>query len=586
MALDGIFLSAIKDEIQGWIGSRIDRIYQPMSQEIIILLRRPKENIKLLISANSNCARINFTKNDFSNPKKPPMFCMLLRKHLENGRLNSVSQEGFDRVINLEFETRNQIGNKVVYILSVEIMGRHSNIILYNKEDGIIVDAIKRVSSSMSSIRPILPKTKYSHVPSQKKLNILDCDSAAVVNKIVEQKDAFLDQALTLTMEGFSPVVSRELSTGVRDKVLGDFDINDKTIIFDRIQKLKQKIINKEYVFVVLMNQDKPAEFSFMDINQYGESYNKKFFSTASELLDFFYLKRDHIERLHKFSDNIINYLKSKISRAERTLNVRQRELKTFSNKNEYKKYGDLLSANLNKVSKGQTSVVVENFYDSNKTITLKIDPDKTPIQNVQKYYKIYKKTKNAKVKLNELIIQAQNEIDFLESELDLICRTTNEEEINEIIEELREQNYYLQATNNKSKSGKKAKNKIKPFKFISSDGFIIWCGKNNKQNDILTTKKANKDDVWLHTHDIHGSHVIIFTDGRKVSDKTLEEAAVIAAYNSKGRNGSKIPVDYTEIRNVHKPKGAKPGMVIFEKQKTIFVDPSSEIVDSLLVDY
>ena len=586
MALDGIFLSAIKDEIQSWIGSRIDRIYQPMSQEIVILLRRPKENIKLLISANSNCARINFTKNDFSNPKKPPMFCMLLRKHLENGRLNSVRQEGFDRVINLEFETRNQIGNKVIYILSVEIMGRHSNIILYNKEDEIIVDAIKRVSSSMSSIRPILPKTKYSRVPSQKKLNILDCDSAVVVNKIVEQKDAFLDQALTSTMEGFSPVISRELSTGVRDKVLGDFDLNDKAILFDRIQKLKQKIINKEYVFVVLINKNKPTEFSFMDINQYGESYNKKFFSTASELLDFFYLEKDHIERLHQCSNNIVNYLKSKISRAERTLNVRQRELKTFSNKDDYKKYGDLLSANLNKVSKGQISVVVENFYDSNKTITLKIDPDKTPIQNVQKYYKIYKKAKNARVKLSELIIQAQNEIDFLESELDLICRTTNEEEINEIIEELREQNYYLKTINNKSKSGKKAKNKIKPFKFISSDGFIIWCGKNNKQNDILTTKKANKDDLWLHTHDIHGSHVIIFTEGKEVPDKTLGEAAVIAAYNSKGRNGTKIPVDYTEIRNVHKPKGAKPGMVIFEKQKTIFADPSSEIVDSLLVDY
>ena len=586
MALDGIFLSAIKDEIQGWIGSRIDRIYQPMSQEIIILLRRPKENIKLLISANSNCARINFTKNDFSNPKKPPMFCMLLRKHLENGRLNSVSQEGFDRVINLEFETRNQIGNKVVYILSVEIMGRHSNIILYNKEDGIIVDAIKRVSSSMSSIRPVLPKTKYSHVPSQKKLNILDCDSAVVVNKIVEQKDAFLDQALTSTMEGFSPVVSRELSTGVRDRVLGDFDINDKTVIFDRIQKLKKKIIDKEYIFVVLMNQNKPAEFSFMDISQYGESYNKKFFSTASELLDFFYLERDHIERLHQSSDNVITYLKNKISRAERTLAVRQRELKIFSNKDDYKQYGDLLSANLNKVSKGQTSVEVENFYDLNKIIILKIDPDKTPIQNVQKYYKTYKKAKNAKTKLNELIVQTKTEIDFLESELDLICRTTNEEEINEIIEELREQNYYLKATNNKSKAGTKTKNKIKPFKFISSDGFIIWCGKNNKQNDILTTKKANKDDVWLHTHEIHGAHVVIFTDGKKVPDKTLEEAAAIAAYNSKGRNGTKIPVDYTEIRNVHKPKGAKPGMVIFENQKTIFANPSSEIVDSLLVDY
>ena len=187
---------------------------------------------------------------------------------------------------------------------------------------------------------------------------------------------------------------------------------------------------------------------------------------------------------------------------------------------------------------------------------------------------------------MNELILESQNEIEFLESELDLVCRTTSEDEINEIMEELYEQNYYLKSTKNKSKSKNKMKNKIKPFKFVSSDGFVIWCGKNNKQNDALTNKKANKDDIWLHTHNIHGSHVVIFTNGEKISDKTLEEAAIIAAYNSKGRNGSKIPVDYTEIKNVHKPNGAKPGMVIFEKQKTILVDPNSEVVKNLLVDY
>lgn len=586
MALDGIFLSAVKDELQNWIGSRIDRIYQPLSQEIVILLRRTRENIKLLISANSNCARIHFTNNSFNNPKTPPMFCMLLRKHLENGRLNSVSQEGFDRIVNLEFETRNHIGNKVVYILSVEIMGRHSNIILYNKDTGIIVDSLKRVSSSMSKNRLILPKIKYSSVPLQKKLNILDCDSAVIVNKIAEQKDVSLDKALVSTIQGISPLVSRELIIGIGDKVSSDFSLNDKTILFDRIQKLKQNIKSKKYVFVVLMNQNKPKDFSFIDINQYGGSYSKKFFSAASDLLDFFYLEKDHIESIHQFSDNIINYLKSKISRAKRTLDVRQQELQNLNNRDEYRNYGDLLSANLNKIKKGQAVVEVENFYDSNKIIFIEIDPSKTPAQNAQKYYKVYKKYKNARVKLKELILESQNEIDFLESELDLIGRANNEDEINEILEELREQNYHLKTSKNKSKSKHKTKNKIKPFKFVSSDGFIIWCGKNNKQNDILTTKKANKDDIWLHTHNIPGSHVIVFTDGKKVPYRTLEEAAVIAVCNSKGRNGSKIPVDYTEVKNVHKPNGAKPGMVIFEKQKTIFVYPSDEVVESLLVDY
>ena len=258
-----------------------------------------------------------------------------------------------------------------------------------------------------------------------------------------------------------------------------------------------------------------------------------------------------------------------------------------FSDKDDYKKYGDLLSANINKIHKGQKIVEVENFYDLNKPVKLKIDPEKSPVQNIQKYYKIYKKAKNARVKLNELIENSRNELEFLESELDLLLRSSNEDELNEIINELNEQGYYLKTARNSSNLKKnKAKNKkLEPLKFMSSDGFVILCGKNNKQNDYLTTKKANKNDIWLHTHNIHGSHVVICANGHAISDKTLEEAAVIAAYNSKGRGGSKISVDYTLIKNVHKPNGAKPGMVIFDNYRTIFVDPDAELVEKLSID-
>ena len=587
MALDGIFLRSIKNELCDYIGSRIDRIYQPLPHEIVIFLRNPRKNVKLLICADSACARIHLTQKALKNPQNPPMFCLLLRKRLGNGRLNSVSQSGLDRVVSLEFETKSEIGDVENYVLSVEIMGRHSNIILYDKKNGVIVDAIKRVSESMSRVRPVLPKIKYESVPSKTKLNILENDPAHIVGKVCETKGCFLDKALLLTIEGISPLISRELSLNMQEKFVESFDILDKTAIFDRIRKLINLIKSNEFKYVALIEKNMPKEFSFIDITQYGKFYSKKFFKSPSELLDFFYSQRDYIQKISQRSSNIIRYLENKIQRIEKTLSVRVKELFSVSNKDEYKKYGDLLSANINNIHRGQKVIEVENFYDSNKPVKLKIDPEKTPVQNIQKYYKIYKKAKSAQKKLKELIENSRSELEFLESELDLVYRSSNEDELGEIVRELNQENYYLKESckgldfkKNKTKS-----KKFKPLKFMSSDGFIILCGKNNKQNDYLTTKKADKNDIWLHTHNIHGSHVIIFSAGRLVSEKTLEEAAIIAAYNSKGRGGSKIPVDYTPIKNVHKPNGAKPGMVIFEKYKTVFVDPDSELVEKLLID-
>ena len=587
MALDGIFLRSIKNELCDYIGSRIDRIYQPLPHEIVIFLRNPRRNVKLLICADSARARIHLTEKVLKNPQNPPMFCLLLRKRLGNGRLNSVSQSGLDRVLSLEFETKSEIGDVENYVLSVEIMGRHSNIILYDKKSGMIVDAIKRVSESMSRVRPVLPKIKYEPVPSKAKLNILENDPACVSGKVCEVKGCFLGKALLLTIEGISPLISRELSLNMQEKFVESFDILDKTVIFDRIRKLISLIKSNEFKYVALIEKNMPKEFSFIDITQYGKFYSKKFFKSPSELLDFFYSQKDYIQKISQRSSNVIRYLENKIQRTKKTLDIRVKELFGVSNKDEYKKYGDLLSANINNIHRGQKVIEVENFYDSNKPVKLKIDPEKTPVQNIQKYYKIYKKAKSAQKKLKELIENSRNELEFLESELDLVLRSSNEDELGEIVRELNQENYYLKESGKglDYKKNKAKSKKSNPLKFMSSDGFIILCGKNNKQNDYLTTKKADKNDIWLHTHNIHGSHVVIFLAGRLVSEKTLEEAAIIAAYNSKGRDGSKIPVDYTSIKNVHKPNGAKPGMVIFEKYKTVFVDPDSELVEKLLID-
>ena len=293
MALDGIFLRSIKNELCDYIGARIDRIYQPLPHEIVILLRSPKKNVKLLISASSTCARIHFTKKALKNPQNPPMFCVLLRKRLGNGRLNSVSQVGLDRIVRLEFETKSEIGDVVNYVLSVEIMGRHSNIILYDKKDDIIVDAIKRVSESMSRVRPVLPKIKYEQVPSRPKLSILEHDPAYIVGKLCEIEGCFLDKALLSTIEGISPLVSRELSLNMSEKFVDSFDILDKTNIFDRIRKLISRIKSNDFEYTVLIEKNMPKEFSFINITQYGEFYSKKFFDSASELLDFFYSEKD-----------------------------------------------------------------------------------------------------------------------------------------------------------------------------------------------------------------------------------------------------------------------------------------------------
>ncbi len=580
MALDGIFLSAIKDDLQGWIGSRIDRIHQPSRDELIISLRRVGGNIKLLICANSSNARIHFTKMAPKNPKTPPMFCMLLRKHLSNGKLNSVDQVGLDRVINLEFETKNDIGDTVIYVMSVEIMGRHSNIILYNKKTKIILDAIKRIDDNLSKVRPVFPGEKYIFPPTQAKMDILQTDAAEIVSKVCEKPNIFAYKALLDTIEGISPIVARELALVTDDKAVSEFNIDDKTVLFDKIRWLKNIVQNKSYDFTVLIDHNNPKDFSFIDIEQYGSVYNKHKFKDGSELLDYFYVEKDAVLRAKQYSLNLVKYLQNTISRAKRTLDIRIKKLDSVKDRDYYRQYGDLLSANLSILKKGQKEIKLENFYDDNNMVTLKLDPEKTPVQNVQKYYKDYKKAANAQKKLKELIFNAKTELYFLESELDLVLRTYNEEELKEIVNELREQNYYVKRadrTKVKTKS-----NKIVPLTFKSSDGFIIWCGKNNKQNDLLTMKKARKDDIWLHTQKIHGSHVIIVTDGKEVPITTLEEAAIIAAYHSKGKNGAQIPVDYTKVKNVRKPNGAKPGMVIFDDYKTLFVNPDLYVIEKL----
>lgn len=575
MALDGIFLHAVRSEIMGWIGSRIDRINQPSREELIFTLRKRDGSKKLLLSANAESARVHFTNHAPENPKSPPMLCMLLRKRLGRARLNAVSQLETDRVLFLEFEASTDLGEHIVYIVAVEIMNRHSNIIIYQKDDGIILDAVKRIDPSKSKVRPILPGLSYSPPPMQNKMSLLSNDAADIVSAVCEQGNLLPEKALMQKVQGISPIVARELCASLPAEPVSSLDLSGKTILFHNLHTLSQRLKEGNYSFSILMDQHQPKDFSLIPITQYGELLTDKRYVSAGELLDEFYRERSRVIRMKQSSQNLIKLLQNAIQRTQKTLAIRQEEQRTMHHREDFRQYGDLLSANLYLLKKGQQQIELENFYLPNHpTVTIPLNPAKTPSQNVQHYYTEYKKASRAEKILQDLIEKAQNELEYLESELDLVSRVLLQEDVAAIRQELTEQGWIKP----QKKNVKKANRPLPPLRYTSDDGFSILCGRNNKQNDELTFKHAAKSDLWLHVKDIPGSHVVVCAKGREIPPQTLLQAACVAAYNSKARYGSQVPVDYTFIRYVKKPSGAKPGKVIFTNNKTLYVQPDEQL--------
>lgn len=582
MALDGIYLSTLKDEIEKIaLNSRVDKIYQPSKEEIVIGLRFRGGSVKLLISASASSPRVHFTNIALENPKVPPMFCMLLRKHLSTARLVKVRQLGLDRVLFLDFETVNELGDMVVITIAVEIMGRHSNIIIVN-QDGKIIDAVKRITDEMSSVRSVLPGMTYQLPPSQDKLNLFMTEKEEVLERFKQVKNQDFAKAIMAVYQGVSPILSREIAeyaTGGVELLKNDVSNFRMNRMFDYIEQLKENLKNQNNQFTIVMEKGKPKDFTVCDIAQYGSFLEKKSFESASVLLDNFYSERDRIERMKQRSHDLLKLLINLTDRITRKLSIQEQELAESENRDIYKIYGDLINSNLYQMKKGDKFVKVQNFYSENyEEVSIKLDEALTPAQNAQKYYNEYRKAKTAEEKLVDLIEKGKEELVYIESIFDAVTRTTGESELLEIREELAEQGY-LKNYKNKNKMLKA----MPPIKYISSDGFIILCGRNNKQNDKLTMKTAKNYDMWLHTQKIAGSHVIIVADGKEIPNKTIEEAAIIAAYNSNARESAQVPVDYTLVRNVKKPNGAKPGMVIFVDYQTAYVTPDKDFVESLL---
>ncbi|AFS78699.1 fibronectin-binding protein FbpA [Gottschalkia acidurici 9a] len=586
MALDGIVLKNICAELKSTlIEGKIDKVHQPENDEIFLSIRSKGQNIKLLISASSNNPRIYITDFSKQNPSNPPMFCMLLRKHLQGGKIVDIEQVSLERIIKISIQSLSELGDLTIKELIVEIMGKHSNIILVDRDSGKIIDSIKRIPLSVSSIRQVLPGLNYSLPPSQNKLYPIDITKQEFFNLIdSSSNNPAVYKFLYSNFIGLSPLVAKEICflSNIDDNVKLDFLSNeDKENLFNNFNSIYNLVKNNKYNPVIIKDKSdyEVIEFSSLNLMQFGD-LPKNYFDSVSKLLDYFYLTRDKIDRIKQKSNDLRKSISIKLERALNKLSKQKQELLDAEKREKFKIYGELLTANIYRLEKGLEEVELENFYSEDlEPVKIRLDKNRTPSQNAQRYYKKYNKLKNAHEVVSEQLLKTKEEVNYLENILLALDTSTEVEELDEIREELVSEGYIRKSSSKVKKSNKDASS---PHHYISKDGFNIYVGKNNKQNDYLTLKFASKEDIWLHTKDIPGSHVIIKSEGKDIPEDTLLEAALLAGFYSKGKMSSNVPIDYAERKHVRKPSGAKPGMVIYDTNNTVYITPSIENISKI----
>ena len=584
MALDGAFLRHIKQELEEkLLGARVDKIHQPNREEVLVAFRTREAAYKVLFSARANSARVHFTAIPLENPKQPPMLCMLLRKKLQGAKLVAIRQPELERLLHFDFDCINELGDHVTLTLTMEIMGRYSNIILTD-EEGKIVDALKRVDAEMSSQRLVLPGLSYHLPPPQNKLCPLATSSQQVVEALnALPKDMELSKGYLAVLQGVSPIVCRELAHQVgrgREltvKTMDEEQVFRAGFFYQQMRDTVEAVSGKP--FMAASPQGKPMDFSFLEIHQYGTAAVVKEAESFSQLLDEFYRERDKQERMRVREQDLLKLLSTHSERLSRKINAQRGELEQCAGRDGLRVAGDLISAQMYQMEKGAESVEIPDFYqEGSPLVRIKLDPALTPSQNAQKYYKEYRKAKTAEEKLTEQIELAGKELEYLESVLDALARAETERDLAEIRAELQEQGYLRKLRSKKEKPVVlpvvPAHQHRKPIGSGKLHGFTVLVGRNNRQNDRLTLKTANNNDIWFHTKNIPGSHTVLVTQGREPTETAMEEAALLAAQHSRAKDSSQVPVDYTQIRYVSKPQGAKPGMVIYVNYKTLYVTP------------
>lgn len=564
MAYDGLFTLAMTKELQQIVTGRIAKVHQPNAQEIILTIRANGKNHKLLFSIHSSYARAHLTDQAVENPAEPPMFCMLLRKHIDGGFIESVQQIDGDRIIILTITSKNEIGDPITRELHAEIMGRHSNLILVEKESQKIVDSLKHLPPAMNSYRTVLPGQLYVAPPAQHKVNPLDVSNEDLKQFFAIEKSA---QEIVQHFTGFSPLHANEFLFRLQKS--GE---TAAELFPSFMEEFTNGGCEPTYIEVNGKSQFSPISLTHLQ----GKPTT---YSTLSALLDRVFFARAERDRVKQQAGDLERWLQNEISKLRLKLKKLQKDLNHASKLDRYQLFGELLMANLYNFDRGQKEITVTNYYDDNGAkVKIPLNERKTPIENAQSYYTKYNKAKNALIMVQQQIDKTNDDLAYFEM-LSQQVQQAAPHDIEEIREELAEQGFM------KMRASKRRKKPTKPSpeEFISSTGTRISVGKNNKQNDYLTFKIARKSEIWMHTKDIPGSHVVIHS--AEPDDQTLREAATLSAYFSKARDSSSVPVDFTEIRQVKKPSGAKPGFVIYFEQKTIYVTPDEELVMKLKKD-
>ena len=572
MPLDAIFLSALTAELNESLpGARIDKVQQPERDSVLLQVRSQSAgNRKLLLSASSNHPRIHYTEAKYENPAQPPMFCMLLRKHLAGGRVVSLRQLPLERAVELCVESADELGELSEKRLILELMGRNSNLILTGP-DGRIIDCLRRVDFEMSEKRQVLPGLYYREPPAQGKLDF----RTETVDSLYEALGAAdrpqtLDRWIMDRYAGISPLIARELAflcTGRTDPELPE---TDRAALAAALSRELRGLTAGFSPTRLLLNGER-KDFSFRPIRQYEGYMTQDGFPSFSALLDDFYTGRALAERMRTRTQTLHKTLTNQLARVRRKLANQEQELEATHDRERLRRLGDIITANLYQIQRGQARLTAVDFYDPDmKQIEIPLNVTLSPQQNAAKYYKDYNKAKHAEKFLTEQIALGRTEEEYLSSVLDALSRAETERDISDIRAELTEGGYLRQTDRKKQMKVPPSK----PMEFRSSDGFQILVGRNNRQNDLLTGKLAYKTDLWLHVQKAHGSHVIIACAGAQVPDRTVTEAAELAAWFSQARQGHNVPVDLCPVRQVKKPAGAKPGMVVYENYRTVYVTP------------
>ena len=582
MPLDAVCLQAILEELRPrLLGLRIDKVQQPARDQVVLLLRG---NQRLLLNAGANAPRIQLTGITRDNPAEPPMFCMLLRKHLVGARVADMVQPPLERLVRLELDITDDFGQPGRRTLVLEAMGRRSNLILLDGE-GRIIDCLRRVDADMSAARQVLPGLYYEPPASTGRLPVTEETEEGFRAKLAAANpERQLDAFLLDSYFGVSPIIARELAfrtAGDTDRRMFELTSREEDTLWAQLQGFISAIKENNFTPICLRQEGKPVDFSYLPITQYGTAVDTERYGSFCRLLDDFYEARERMERTRQRGADLIRSATTAGDRLRRKLALQEKDYAATQNREQLRISGDLITANLYRMERGQTKLVCENYYDENcAEITIQLDPLLTPQQNAAKYYKRYTKAKTAEKYLREQMDIARRDLEYLESILEEIAEAETEQDFLDIRSEMQDAGFLRR----QGKGKKEPKRVTKPREFRTTSGLRVLVGRNNRQNDKLTMKDADHRDLWFHTQKIHGSHVILCTGGMEVDDDTIVEAAKIAAWYSQARTSGNIPVDYTQVKHVKKPAGARPGMVIYHTCQTVNVTPEEGLIKRLFV--